>query len=83
MKPRLMSEWTLPAASRAIVPCLDGPGADLVGADGEEANQAKRFVAGVDEFARGGFGYAQIGHKLLPAFGVELRKLIFELWHRR
>ena len=58
---------------------LNGPGADLIGTDGEETNQAKRFESGVDEFARGGFGNAQISHKLLLTFGVQLRQLIFEL----
>ncbi len=57
---------------------LYGPGVHFVGADGEKADKAEGFEAGVHEFECGGLGDAHIGHKIGLACRVKLGKLIFE-----
>ena len=49
MKPRSKSVWISPAASGALAPLCDGPGARFLGAGGEEGDQAEQLVAGADD----------------------------------
>ena len=48
MKPRSKSVWMTPARLRRLAAPLDGPGATLVLAGGEEGDQVEQLVSGAD-----------------------------------
>ena len=70
-----MSLWMRPAALRAGVPRRIGPGAALVLAGGEEADQIEQRVAGADEAVARALCEAQVGEERRAVAGIELRDL--------
>ena len=81
MKPRWKSVWMTPAASGAVAPLRDRPGAGLLGTGGQVGLQAEGVEADPGQHLEAGLVDAHLGEHLaglvvvveLDQLGLELR----------